>query len=30
VLTQDAGEAFPQIVRNTLTAIGHGNLAARL
>lgn len=30
VLTQDAGEVFPQIVRNTLTALGHGNLADRL
>lgn len=30
VLTQDAGEDFPQIVRNTLTALGHGDLAARL
>jgi len=30
VLTQDAGEVFQQIVRTTLTAIGHGNLAARL
>lgn len=30
VLSQDAGEVFPQIVRNTLTTIGHGDLAARL
>lgn len=30
VLTQDASEAFPQIVRSTLTALGHGDLAARL
>lgn len=30
VLTQDAGEIFPQIVRQTLTALGHGDLAARL
>lgn len=30
VLTQDAGEVFPQIVRNTLTALGHGHLADRL
>lgn len=30
VLTQDAGECFPQIVRNTLTALGHGNLVTRL
>lgn len=30
VLTQDAGESFPQIVRNTLTALGHGRLADQL
>lgn len=30
VLTQDAGEVFPQIVRNTLTALGYGDLAAQL
>lgn len=30
VLTQDAGEVFPQIVRQTLTALGHGDLVARL
>jgi hypothetical protein len=30
VLTQDAGEVFPQIVRNTLTSLGYGDLAARL
>jgi hypothetical protein len=30
VLTQDAGEVFPQIVQSTLTALGHGDLAARL
>jgi len=30
VLTQDAGEVFPQIVRNTLTALGHGEVAHRL
>lgn len=30
VLTQDAGEVFPEIVRTTLTALGHGNLADRL
>ena len=29
-LTQDAGEVFPQIVQSTLTALGHGDLAARL
>jgi hypothetical protein len=30
VLTQDAGEVFPQIVRNTLTSLGYGELASRL
>lgn len=30
VLTQDAGEVFPRIVHNTLTALGYGNLADRL
>jgi hypothetical protein len=30
VLTQDAGEVFPQIVRNTLTTLGYGNLAELL
>lgn len=30
VLTQDAGEVFPQIVRQTLTALGHGDLVASL
>lgn len=30
VLTQDAGEVFPQIVQSTLTTLGHGDLAARL
>ena len=30
VLTQDAGEVFPQIVRNTLTSLGYENLANRL
>lgn len=30
VLTQDAGEVFPQIVRNTLTALGYGHLSANL
>ncbi len=30
VLTQDAGEVFPQIVQSTLTALGYGDLAARL
>ena len=30
VLTQDAGDVFPQIVRNTLTSLGYANLANRL
>ncbi|CAN5878119.1 hypothetical protein BH11VER1_BH11VER1_20440 [soil metagenome] len=30
VLTQDAGEVFPQIVRNTLETLGYGHLAANL
>jgi hypothetical protein len=30
VLAQDAGEVFPQIVRNTLTSLGYENLANRL
>ena len=30
VLTQDAGIVFPQIVRNTLTALGYGDLANRI
>lgn len=30
VLTQDAGEVFPQMVRNTLINLGHGDLVARL
>jgi len=30
VLTQDAGDVFPQIVRNTLTSLGYENLANRL
>ena len=30
VLTQDAGEVFPQIVRNTLTSLGYEDLSNRL
>ena len=30
VLTQDAGEVFPQIVRNTLTSLGYEHLSNRL
>ncbi|MDP1588759.1 MAG: DUF6036 family nucleotidyltransferase [Prosthecobacter sp.] len=30
VLTQDAGEVFPQIVRNALTDLGYGYVAAQL
>jgi hypothetical protein len=30
VLTQDAGEVFPRIVRTALTALGYGHLIARL
>ena len=30
ILTQDAGEVFPQIVRTALTDIGYGHLVARL
>lgn len=30
VLGQDAGEVFPQIVRNTLTDLGYGHLLAQL
>lgn len=30
VLTQDAGEVFPKIVRTTLTDLGYGHLASQL
>lgn len=30
VLTQDAGEVFPDLLRDTLKTIGHENLAARI
>ena len=30
VLTQDAGEVFPQIVRNMLTSLGYEHLSDRL
>jgi hypothetical protein len=30
VLTQDASDVFPEIVRKTLTALGHGHLLDRL